>query len=234
MTQKTGDSDKWKGEYVRFGGWNTQRQRRIQEKEARLIFKWLIELNLSRYDILEIGCGNGYVGIRVAELLTEKAVPFCYHFTDLLPQCVAQTRGLAQRSRVSETDTRFSVLDVYRLDQTFEKESQSIIISTGFASAATYQAAVPFVSKILKEEGVLIADFVNNLSLLVFLSTPVRSLSRLRQYRSGSGKSYHFGILGIRNFFTKNRLHLVKSRALRIRRNPLVCMFIKKNSRKQI
>ncbi|GMU73918.1 MAG: hypothetical protein AMXMBFR44_1170 [Candidatus Campbellbacteria bacterium] len=227
MKNKFGEVDVWEKEYVRFEGWNTLRQRRIQKKEARLIARWLIAQQLPHYDILEIGCGNGYVGICVIKILKEHAMSFSYHFTDLLPRCIERTRKQVCNAGMSENGLRFSVLDVYQAEQVLGAESQQIIISTGFASAATHKDAIPVVARILQKDGLLIADFVNNMSLSIFLTSVLRSIKRYKEYRRGIGKSYHFGILGVRDFFARYGLHLIEHRALRVRRNPIVCMFKK-------
>lgn len=222
-----GNKQKWATSFERFEGWNTPWQRRVQEQEARLILSFLLGLQLPRYDILEIGCGNGYLGSIIAHTLLEKSVPFSYHFSDLIDECVGQARKEMQ-AFPHQNLLKFSVLDAYNADKGPRQGSQSIIISTGFASAATYRDVVPVVASALKPDGVLVADFVNHLSPLVFLSRPLHSFRLLRGLllKKEHG-DYHFGILGIRKYFSNNGLLLERCATIRWRRNPLLCMFRK-------
>ncbi|HEX9608833.1 MAG TPA: methyltransferase domain-containing protein [Candidatus Paceibacterota bacterium] len=218
--------EKWKASFERFSGWNTLKQRRVQKREAQVIAAWLLSLRLPRYDILEVGCGNGHLGRIIADTLAAQRVSFSYHFSDLLPACIAKAKEEMRSAPYSEY-VSFSVLDVYRADKVLGERSQSVIISTGFASAATYRDAVPAIARALKEDGVLICDFVNHLSPFVFLSQPFASVRALRRYINGV-EGYHFGIHGIRRYFGSNGLGMVRSGVLRWRQNPLLCMFQKR------
>ncbi len=221
-----GDISKWKNASRHFGSWNTKKQRKVQELEAEVILGWILELKLPRYDILEIGCGNGHVGECIAQGLLDCGIDFSYCFSDLLPESVEQTRAnlvnFSEPSRLS-----FRVLDIFEAETALGKGSQHVIISTGFVSAATQRHAIPIVASILCDGGVLIADFINHFSLGVFFSHPIRSVVQIYRYVKKTGKSYHLGRLGIRGVFGAQGLTLLRSTAVRFRRNPIVCLFKK-------
>jgi predicted O-methyltransferase YrrM len=221
-----GDASKWKKQFDDFKAWDTPRQRSVQEREARVIVSWLVGLKAPRYDILEIGCGNGLVGKRIIEGLIAAGADFSYCFSDLLPQCL-ETSRLTLGEAARDPRISFITLDVYEADAVLKKGSQQIIISTGFASAATYRAAVPVVAALLREGGMLIADFVNILSPVVFFARPIELTKQLIATVRGSGSAYHMGHIGIKKFFAQHGLSLVACRSLRLRRNPIMCMFTK-------
>lgn len=222
--------DKWRKVSQDNQFWNSKKARSVQHRESEVIIKYLTSLNLSRYDILEIGCGNGYVGLCICRYFKENDIKFTYHFTDLLDECVHKTQETLESFKLKDAIT-CSVLDIFNADHVISKGSQAVIISTGFASAATYKSAVPTVAKFLKKEGVLIADFVNNMSPPLFIRHPIKSISRIwsldRDAKSSESKYYHFGILGIRRYFKMHGLNLVKSRSIGLMKNPIICMFKK-------
>ncbi len=227
---QSGDLKKWRGEFLRFGGWSTPSQRRIQALEARRVAHWLLERNLVHYPIIEIGCGDGFVGLCIIRILQKHGKTFSYHFTDLLPECIDAAQKNVAGAGLPVQGVQFSTLDIFCARKTLGLSSCAIIVSTGFASAATYKDAVPEVVALLQPGGILIADFVNHLSLFSVLLSPWQSVLRFREYLKSTGKYYHFGILGIRDFFGENGLHLVRHSALRMRRNPILCMFEKRLS----
>ncbi len=221
-----GDISKWRDAFDRFGSWDTDRQRKVQEREARVILGWLLELGLDRYDILEIGCGNGRVGECIVQGFLERGIDFSYCFSDLLLESVERARS--NLAHFSDPDKlSFRTLDVFDAETVLGKASQHIIVSTGFVSAATQRLAIPIVASLLEKGGVLIGDFINHFSPAVFLSRPVSSIMGVWKYIKGTGKSYHLGIFGIRSAFGAVGLTLERSRTIRLRRNPIICMFRK-------
>lgn len=224
--QTRGDVYKWRDAFAHFDAWDTPRQRKVQEQEARVITRWLIDLRLPRYDILEIGSGNGRVGKTVSKELLERGVDFSYCFSDLLPECVEKSRD-TMKDFTEPHRLSFMVLDATEANRVLGERSQTIIISTGFVSAATSKHTLPSIAKTLKNDGVLIVDFINHFSPLVFLSQPIRSLQRAWNYTRNKGKSYHLGSFGIKEFFVAHGLLRVRHRAIRLRMNPLLYMFRK-------
>jgi len=233
ITSKTDRETKWRMTYDRFSGWNTDDQKQVQQAEAEVMARWLLDLQLPSYDILEVGCGNGYFGKVLIEKLIEADVSFTYHFTDFLPECIEQAKRLMEDSG-KQAGVSFSIVDVYEIDTVLPAESQSIILSTGFVSPVTYKDALPKVARVLQKDGILICDFVNHLSPLVFLSRPLASIQKLINIlQQGRGKKndvlqeYHFGLIGIRRFYQMFGLKLQRCRTIRFRQNPLICMFKK-------
>ncbi len=225
-TSRAGNVPKWEALFRSFGGWNTARQRCVQEHEGRQIAAWLLELDRNAYNIVEIGCGNGYVGYTIISQLLAAKKDVTYCFSDLLPQCLDAARAavseLGASARIS-----FRQVDVYTIDQSFAPESVDIVVSTGFVSAATYRDAVPHVVRVLKPGGLFIADFINHLSPLIVLRHPISSLRNLWLHLAGRGEGYHCGMLGLSDFFLAHGLTMLRHRTFRIRRNPLLCMFEK-------
>ncbi|MFA6527988.1 MAG: methyltransferase domain-containing protein [Candidatus Gracilibacteria bacterium] len=211
--------------------WNSNKAKKIQEKESQVIIKWLKDLNLLNYNILEVGCGNGYVGLKISDYFLKEGIKFEYYLTDLIPNCLEKAKenfaDLTSRGSV-----KFGILDVYKIDKILGAQTQEIIISTGFASAATYKDAVPVVSRSLKKGGVLICDFINNFSPVLFLSNIPRSISRIinnKKYaKDVNSKYYHFGKIGIKEYFRKYDLELVDMKYIGVLKNPIVAIFKKR------
>lgn len=222
-----GNVRKWKKAFREHNKWNGRSARRVQKLEAKIILKWLTKLDRAEYRILEIGCGNGLVGRTIIEGLKKSGKVFSYHFTDLLNECIELTKKTIGNLE-QESDIKLSLLDVYEADESLGENTQDIIVSTGFASAASYRGSVPMISKILKEDGILICDFVNHLSPFLLLRRPHYLFQYLFNSKSPLD-SYHFGIIGIRNFFKNHDLVLVQSDTLTWKRTPLLCMFQKRS-----
>jgi len=233
QSPSSGETTKWREMTRKFSHWDTPHQRAVQTAEASLVATWLLEHNLSHYDILEIGCGNGQFGATIVEKLKQAQTSYNYHFTDFLPECIEYTKSKTQ-SQLSDSQLQYSVLDVYNIDQSLPPASQSIILSTGFASAATYKDAVPKVASVLKQDGLLICDFVNHSSPIKLLAHPIKSFRRFFKLQSSLKVNqtpagiYHFGAFGLREFFDAHGLTLTKQTTIGWQRNPLICEF-KKN-----
>lgn len=225
-----GDSIKWRKDFDTFERWDSPQQRNVQKKEADVILRWLCALNREHYAITEIGCGNGYVGSLIVQGLIASGKSFSYQFTDLLPECIDSTKETTHQMVGSDPRVTFLTLDIYRAVDLYGPASHDIIVSTGFASAATYRDVIPFVAQLLKENGILIADFVNHASPALFFANPILSIKRLVRFLSRVGKMYHFGVFGLKRVFGTEGLRLVRHQTVRFRRNPVLCMFIKSQS----
>jgi len=225
-----GNISKWKAISRKLKYWDSGKARKIQELESRKVIQWLIELKLSEYHILEIGCGNGYLGFLIISALRKHKLAVTYQFTDLVEECLKRTEKrlgkLSDKQGVS-----LEKLDVYSIDKVLKPESQEIIISTGFAAAATYKQAVPRVAKVLKSKGILICDFVNHLSLPVFMMNFRNSIQRMRlvksDYSDADPDLYHFGKKGIKEYYNSHGLELARMTTIGWMRNPLLVMFRK-------
>ena len=226
-----GDISKWRAISKKFKYWDTEKARKIQRRESQKIIQWLLDLRLSKYQILEVGCGNGYLGSLIISVLHKHKLVVTYQFTDLVEECLKKTEKqlgkLLNRRGIS-----IKKLDVYLIDKILGPESQEIIISTGFAAAATYKQAVPRVAKALKPEGILICDFVNHLSLPIFMMNFWKFIHRIKVVKNGisasCSNSYHFGKAGIREYYSLHDLELKKISTIGWMKNPLLAMFQKK------
>lgn len=221
-----GDISKWRDAFDRFGSWDTDRQRKVQEREARVILAWLLDLKRDRYDIFEVGCGNGRVGEYIAQGLLDREIDFSYCFSDLLPESVERARSNLARFAAPQK-LSFRVLDIFEAETVLGKASRQIIVSTGFVSAATQRSAIPIVASVLRDGGILIADFINHFSPVILFSRPLASFVGIWRHIKRTGKSYHLGIFGIKQAFEAAGLILERSKAIRLRRNPIICMFRK-------
>ena|SRR3989339_27056 len=210
--------------------WDSVKMRKIQEKEAKLMIKWLKKLNRGNYRITEVGCGNGYLGLKICEFLTEENKEFSYCLTDLVPECIEKAKKTFADFNKKE-DVDFKQLNVYEIDKLLGANSQDIMISTGFASAATYKDAVPAVARSLKKDGILICDFINHFSPGVFLRNIPKSISRLTRNKKyandANSKYYHFGRIGIGAYFERYDLELLEIKHVGLLHNPIVAIFKK-------
>jgi len=202
LTVETNTS-RWRRAFFKSESWNSPKAQKVQKIEAEIALQWLLGMGLERYDILEIGCGGGSFGYAVVSYLLAQGIPYSYCFSDIVPECIEQAK--IKMADLNQTGgVTYRILDVFTLDKAIDCSSQDIIISTGYASAATYKDAVPVVSRVLKPEGVLICDFINHFSPLLmaqkFPGSFSQALNALRGKGSSSPKHYHFGRLGIKNY----------------------------------
>ncbi len=215
------DIQKWRTLFESYNAWDDKRARRVQGIESKVILRWLLDLKLPKYEILEVGCGNGYMGSLISSYFLKHNIDFKYHFTDLLPECIETTKKNLS-SFPNQSLLRFSVLDVLKIDEVLGVGSQKIILSTGYASAATYKDAVPVVARSLGHKGILICDFVNHLSPIVFWINPRRRIKYFLDAIKGKN-----AFKEQKKVFVMNNLHFIKSKIIRFRRNPIVAMFQK-------
>lgn len=227
-----GNRAKWSQSFDEVGGWDTEAAQKVHDLEAGLITDWLLNEPLPEpLTILELGCGSGSLGLKVAERLLDSGIDLTYHLTDFLPQCIElaeeKRAGFSRPERI-----KISPLDVYRIEEEFEPGSIPVIISTGYAAAAAYLKAVPKVARVLSENGLLICDFINHLAPLTALRNPGAAWRLYRETvttpPAERGITYHCGRVGLAQFFALSGLELIRLKALRLRRNPLLAMFYKK------
>jgi ubiquinone/menaquinone biosynthesis C-methylase UbiE len=219
----------WKENLKIYNYWDDQKARKTQKLEADRIWKWLKNSKFKNFNILEIGCGNGYLAQVLISKLLENNKKFKYLLTDLISECLKYSEKKC--SFTSNKNVSFGQLDVYKISKKYKRDSQQIIISTGFASAASYKKAVPEISKVLKKNGILICDFINHLSPLVFLpsllKSPISLIRKINSINNPSSKNYHFGIVGIEKYFLKHNLKLIKVKYIGLMDNPILILFKK-------
>lgn len=73
------------------------------KKEARQILNWLSALDWPHLDILEIDCGNGYLGLRILDELERRNRSFTYTFSDLLEECLEVSQKTVATIRIKKT-----------------------------------------------------------------------------------------------------------------------------------
>ncbi len=225
-----GNVEKWREAFQEESGWDNSTYRAIQAAEFNHVLNWILELKRDRYDILELGCGNGLLAYLICDELLKARIEFSYLMTDLLPEAVEATEkrfaGFPEKDRLD-----FSTLDIYGIVERTGAGTQSLIVSTGHASAATYRRAVPLVAETLKPGGILICDFINHFSPRRFLPNVPGAVKRLLDVRSRRHEEsmdlYHFGRLWVREFFARSGLKLVRIKGIGWLNYPLLAMFEK-------
>lgn len=180
----------WRSNFDRDQHWSTPAHQRIKKKEARKISVLLRSYGID--SVLELGCGDGFLGSQV--LLQNNQIRN-WTFSDILPESLELARKNSHDPRA-----RFLLLDAAKL----KKKNLECIISTGYASVATYREIIPVVAKSLRHEGVLVVDFINHLA--------IKNLPHIHKNLANfqSGKSYHFSFKGIEQKFKNEDLQLVK------------------------
>lgn len=104
--------------------------------------------------------------------------------------------GLASRIKIEKGD-------VYKLK--YPSNFFDIVLSFGYASAATYPGVQREVARVLKPSGVLICDFINCLSFYKFFNT-------FKRYLKKQEIPYYVSLAGIRQKFEKEGLIFTKQR----------------------
>ena len=225
-----GNVDKWREAFRDEEGWNNRAYQAIKHAEAPLIASWLRQMGLKRVDILELGCGNGLLALLLCRRLAEEGIDFSYRVTDLLPEAVDSARekfrDFPQPRRIG-----FQALDIHDIIPELGRASQTLIVSTGHASAASYRWAVPLVAESLKPGGTLICDFINHLSPRRLLPNLPGALARFNQVRTHRQEPemdlYHFGRFWVADYFGQYGLKKVRFKGVGWLNYPLLAMFKK-------
>jgi len=142
--------------------------------------------------VLDIGCGNGIIDIMLANQTNFK-ITGC----DISDVALNEAKKNAEKERATII---FEKQDVFKLD--YPDNYFDVVFSFGYASTASFRGAQERIYRILKPGGLLILDFVNHLSLYKVLRFR-KNLIRFRVYKNEKTKYYHFGGLGIREYFEK-------------------------------
>ncbi|MCC7372951.1 MAG: class I SAM-dependent methyltransferase [Chloroflexi bacterium] len=173
--------------------------RRTAEETLRLLGPTLARLPAGRrLRVLDLGCGHGDL---TPLLLNESRLEIVA--VDLSAAALGQFRArqagrLPDRLRL----TRASVYELPFADAAFD-----VVVSFGYASAASYAGAESEVARVLRPGGLAIIDFVSP-SLYRWVAAPRATARWLQRYRDPSQEQYHFGRLGLREHFAPARLHL--------------------------
>ena len=177
--------------------------RRTAEEALRLLAPELDRLAPdARLRVLDLGCGHGDLTPLLLEEPRLEIVGL-----DLSVAALRQFRGrIGDRlpaERASRlTLTRASVYELPFPDGTFD-----VVVSFGYASAASYDGAEREVARVLRSGGVAVVDFANP-SLYHWLAAPRPTWRWLQRYRDPTQAQYHFGRLGLRQHFGPAGLRL--------------------------
>ncbi len=150
--------------------------------------------------ILDIGCGFGLIDIFLAQKMSHNLI-ICDISEIALDQAKKNIKAAGLENRI-----KIEKKDVYNLD--YPDNYFDVVLSFGYASAATYPGVQQEVHRILKPNGILIIDFINHLSLYRLLFSPLRIWKDFLEYCQK--KSYYFGILGIKKYFYSQKFKFIK------------------------
>jgi SAM-dependent methyltransferase len=179
--------------------------RRTAEETLRLLAPELASVGPGqRLRVLDLGCGHGDL---TPLLLAEPRLEIVG--LDLSAAALGQFRArLGARLPDRLTLARASVYELPFADATFD-----VVVSFGYASAASYEGAEWEVARVLRPGGVAVVDFVSP-SLYRWLVSPLPTWRWYRRYRDPAQAQYHFGRLGLREHFGPAGLRLEAIRYL--------------------
>jgi SAM-dependent methyltransferase len=166
--------------------------RRTAEEALRLLGPELGRLGAGeRLRVLDLGCGHGDL---TPLLLAEPRLEIVG--LDLSAAALGQFRArLGERLPERLTLSRASVYELPFRDGTFD-----VVVSFGYASAASYEGAEWEVARLLRPGGVAIVDFANP-SLYHWLAAPGATRRWRQRYRDPAQAQYHFGRRGLPEHF---------------------------------
>ena len=181
--------------------------RRTAEETLRLLAPELARLPAGgRLRVLDLGCGHG--DLTPLLLLRDSRLEIVA--MDLSAAALGQFRARLDGPPSLADDrlalTRASVYELPFADETFD-----VVVSFGYASAASYEGAEWEVARVLRPGGVAIVDFAKP-SLYHWLAAPGPTWRWLQRYRDPAEAQYHFGWRGLRAHFEPAGLHLERVR----------------------
>ena len=144
-----------------------------------------------RLRVLDLGCGHGdLTPLLLAEPRLETVG------LDLSAAALGQFRArVGQRYQGRLSLVRASAYELPFADGAFD-----VVVSFGYASAATYDGVEQEVARVLRPGGVAVVD-VANPSLYHWLATPGPTLRWYWRFRDPEQAQYHFGWRGLRRHF---------------------------------
>ena len=151
--------------------------------------------------LLDIGCGFGEIDVLLAQNTNFKIIG-----CDISKRCIDVARekvksyGFEERIKIEEGD----VFHLAYPDNYFD-----VVVSFGYASAATYKGAQSEVARVLKSGGLLICDFANLLCIYKIMNVPLRWKRLINE----EGKHYNtLTARGIEEYFGRYQLKFVSQR----------------------
>jgi SAM-dependent methyltransferase len=172
---------------------------RTAEETLRLLAPELARVpSGGRLRVLDLGCGPGDL---TPLLLTEPRLEVVG--LDLSAAALAQFQArLGGNLPTRLSLTRASVYELPFPDGAFD-----VVVSFGYASAASYEGAEREVARVLRPGGVAVVDYVSP-SLYRWLAAPQATWRWLQRYRDPAESQYHFGRLGLQEHFGPAGLRL--------------------------
>jgi SAM-dependent methyltransferase len=171
--------------------------RRTAEEALRLLAPELDRLAPShRARVLDLGCGPGDL---TSLLLDEPRLTIVG--LDLSTEALGSFRSRIAGGVSPERERRLALARASVYELPFRDGTFDVVVSFGYASAASYRGAEWEVASVLRPGGVAVIDFANP-SLYHWLAAPRPTLRWLRRYRDPSQAQYHFARLGIRQHFS--------------------------------
>jgi ubiquinone/menaquinone biosynthesis C-methylase UbiE len=171
--------------------------RRTAEEALRLLGPALSSLAPGRQlRVLDLGCGHGDLTLH---LLRDDRLSIVA--LDLSAAALAQF-GIRIEQGHSDTCAggRLARVRASAYELPFADESFDVVVSFGYASAASYDGVEHEVARVLKRGGVAVIDFVSP-SLYRWAAAPRATVRWLQRYRDPSQAQYHFGRPGLARHF---------------------------------
>jgi SAM-dependent methyltransferase len=173
--------------------------RRTAEEALRLLAPELDRLASGRpARVLDLGCGHG----DLTPLLLEDPR---LEIVGLDLSAAALDRFQTRLGRRLPARLGLTQASVYELP--FQDGAFDVVVSFGYASAASYTGAEWQVARVLRPDGVALVDFANP-SLYHWLAAPGPTIRWLQRYRDPTQAQYHFGRRGLRRHFEPTGLRL--------------------------
>jgi ubiquinone/menaquinone biosynthesis C-methylase UbiE len=148
--------------------------------------------------VLDVGCGQGQLDIRLAEKLRCDIVA-----VDIVEEALSIGGQLREEKKL-QGQVNPILASAYQLP--FSDGTFDIAVSTGSESAAAYRGVTEEVSRVVKGGGRLFIDFI-----MPNIYQPLRSIKSYFQYREAvrkqslgeKSKYFHYGKLGLRKRFER-------------------------------
>lgn len=168
---------------------------------ADIIANWI---GPGHHKILDVGCGSG----QIDKILLEK------NMCEIIG--IDINNDLQNKINLkNQKNFTFILADVSNLP--FKQESFDVVISLGHSCAAAIPGALPEIRRVLKNNGILIMDYINHFSLYTIFSlfNPLKFPKNFNALKNAFDKNlnvsnlepdrvnYHLGLLGLKNYLEK-------------------------------